>query len=217
VSFLALIGRAGDLPAAVSAAGAAAESGAPAGLEINLFWVITAALSFVLFLNIIWRLGFDPIEKMLSERQARIAKGLADAEKAAKDRAGAAAERDQVIREARRQAGELITQAQRAAEEQREADAVATRAELDRLRAQAVAEIAAERDQALAELRAQVADLALGAAGHVIGESMTEARQRRLVEDFLRDRSISSAGSGEGSSEGPGNVSGRGPGPAGGA
>ena len=46
-------------------------------------------------------------------------------------------------------------------------------------------EIEAEKGRALAELRSEVAELALAAAGKVLGESMTDARQRRLVEEYL--------------------------------
>jgi len=56
---------------------------------------------------------------------------------------------------------------------------------MERLRVKATADIVAERDRALADLRAQVADLALAAAGKVVGETMTDARQRRLVDEFL--------------------------------
>ena len=48
-------------------------------------------------------------------------------------------------------------------------------------------EIAAEKQRALAELRGEVADLALQAAGRVVGETMTDQRQRRLVEEFLAE------------------------------
>ena len=68
---------------------------------------------------------------------------------------------------------------------------VATREELERLRVRAAAEIEAEKTRAIADVRAEVADLALLAAGKVVGESMTDERQRRLVEEFL-----STAGSG---------------------
>ena len=37
----------------------------------------------------------------------------------------------------------------------------------------------------MAELRGEVADLALTAASRVVGESMTNERQRRLVKEFL--------------------------------
>ena len=42
------------------------------------------------------------------------------------------------------------------------------------MRARAAAEIEAEKDRALADLRAQVADLALAAAGRSCGETMTD-------------------------------------------
>jgi F-type H+-transporting ATPase subunit b len=53
------------------------------------------------------------------------------------------------------------------------------------MRERATGEIEAEKQRAIAELRGEVADLALAAAGRVVGESMTDQRQRRLVEEFL--------------------------------
>jgi F-type H+-transporting ATPase subunit b len=170
-----------------AAAAAAAPATETSGLSINLFWVIVAALNFLFFLAVIWRFAFDPIARILAERKARIEQGLADAEAALKARQDSQAEHDRVMRQARREASEMITRAQKTAEELREADIAATKAELERLRAKAVADIAAEHDRALADLQVQVADLAIAAAGKVVGESMTEARQRRLVEEFLRE------------------------------
>ena len=59
----------------------------------------------------------------------------------------------------------------------------------------ATADIEAEKTRAMADLRAEVASLALEAAGKVVGESMDDARQRRLVEEFLRETSAPSGGS----------------------
>ena len=177
----------------LAAAAAAVASAAPStttasdapGLSINFFWVIVAAGSFVIFLNLIWRFGFDPIANILSERKARIEQGLSDAARARADRDGAVADRDRVMADARREAQALIAAAQKSAQELRDADIAATREELERLRVKATSDITAERDRALGDLRAQVADLALAAAGKVVGESMTDARQHRLVEEFL--------------------------------
>ena len=173
--------------AVVAAAAPAAET---TGLSINIFWVIVAALNFIVFLALIWRFGFDPIASILAQRKTRIEQGLADAEQAHRDLAASAAERDQMLAQARREVGELIARAQKAAEDLRAADIAATRAELERLQAKATADIAAEHDRLLADLRSQVADLALAAAGKVVGESMTDARQRRLVEEFIRERAV---------------------------
>jgi F-type H+-transporting ATPase subunit b len=179
-------------PLAVLAAAAPAPE-AP-GLSINFFWVIVAALNFIVFLALIWRFAFDPIADILAQRKARIDQGLADAEQARKDREAGVAERDHALAEARHEANEMIARAQKSAEEMRLADIAATRAELDRIRERATADIAAERDRALVDLRAQVADLAIAAAGKVVGETMTDARQRRLVDEFLRDQSAAGNG-----------------------
>jgi F-type H+-transporting ATPase subunit b len=185
------------LPAAVAiaaSAAAAAPAAEASGLSINFFWVIVAALNFIIFLALIWRFAFDPIANILAQRKARIDQGLADAEQARRDRDAGVAERDKVLLDARREANELIARAQKGAQELRDSDIAATRAELTRLHERAAADIAAERDHALADLRAQVADLALAAAGKVVGETMTDARQKRLVEEFLADRSITGEG-----------------------
>jgi F-type H+-transporting ATPase subunit b len=53
------------------------------------------------------------------------------------------------------------------------------------MRDRATGEIEAEKARAIAELRGEVTELALAAAGRVVGESMTDERQRRLVQEFL--------------------------------
>ena len=178
----------------LAAAAATTTTSEASGLSINLFWVIVAALNFIVFLVLIWRFGFDPIARILSERRTRIEQGLADAEEAQKDRAASLAERERMLTETRRESAVLLASAQKSAQELRDSDIAATRIELERIRQQATAEIAAERDRALSDLRSQVADLALAAAGKVVSETMTDARQRRLVEEFLRDGSPSSEG-----------------------
>jgi len=174
-------------PLAIFAAAAPATTTEAAGLSINFFWVIVAALNFIVFLALMWRFAFDPIANILADRKTRIEQGLSDAEAARREREAGAAEHAQVIADARREARNLIVAAQKSAQDLRDADIAATREELERLRVKATSDIAAERDRALADLRAQVADLALSAAGRVVGETMTDARQRRLVEEFLAD------------------------------
>jgi F-type H+-transporting ATPase subunit b len=162
-----------------------AEATAEPGLVINGFWIIVSAANFLFFLFVIYTLAFKPISAMLSTRRERIEQGLKDAESARHDRESAEQERLAALAEARREANEILARAQKVAQETREADIAATREELERLRTRAASEIEAEKTRALSDLRAEVADLALAAAGKVVGETMTDARQRRLVEEFL--------------------------------
>jgi F-type H+-transporting ATPase subunit b len=180
VDFLAIATDAGRHVAQLAAEG---EGGAL--FQINLFWVIVSAANFILFFVIIWTFAFKPITAMLADRRSRIEQGLKDADQARRDRENAEAERTATIAEARREANEILARVQKVAQETRDADIAATKEELERLRTQATAEIDAEKTRAIGEVRAQVADLALLAASKVVGESMTDERQRRLVDDFL--------------------------------
>jgi F-type H+-transporting ATPase subunit b len=170
-----------------------AEEGGEALFQINLFQVIIAAANAFLFLVIIWLFAFKPVSAMLATRRERIEQGLKDAEQARRDRESAEQERLATLAEARREANDILGRAQKVAQETRDADIAATREELDRMRDRASAEIEAEKHRAIADLRAEVADLALAAAGKVVGETMTGDRQRRLVEEFLSESAAGDA------------------------
>jgi F-type H+-transporting ATPase subunit b len=166
----------------------AAEEGGEAAAEpfqINVFWIIVAATTFVLFFVLIREFALAGLQKTLDERAERIEQGLKDAEQARRDRESAEQERLAALQEARREANEIINRAQKVAADAREQDIAATREELARMKERASAEIEAEKQRAIAELRGEVADLALRAAGRVVGEEMTSDRQRKLVADFL--------------------------------
>jgi F-type H+-transporting ATPase subunit b len=155
--------------------------------QINIFQVVIAAANFVVFLVLLWQFAFKPVAAMLAERRQRIEQGLRDAEQASRDRESAEQERLAALTEARREANDILARAQKVAQETRDADIAATRDELARMRNRATEEITAEKQRALAELRGEVADLALQAAGRVVRETMTDQRQRRLVEEFLAE------------------------------
>jgi F-type H+-transporting ATPase subunit b len=180
----ALLGLAADAAVALTTEAADGES---TGLVINLFWVIIAAVNFVVFLVLINALFFGNVSTMLRDRRERIEQGLRDADQARQDRERAEEERLATLQEARREANDILTRAQKVAQDQREADMAATREELDRVRERATSTIEAEKQRALGELRSEVADLALAAASKVVRETMTDQRQRRIVEEFLAE------------------------------
>ena len=169
----------------------AAESGESSGLTINLFWVIIAGSNFAIFFYIAFKVVLVPLGGRLSDRRERIEQGLKDADAARRDREAAADQRRGIIAEARREASDIVARGQRVADEAREKGVVDTQVEIERMRERAVADIDTERQRALADVRGQVAELALLAAGKVVGETMNDAREKRLVDEFLTQVSAS--------------------------
>ena len=71
--------------------------------------------------------------------------------------------------------------------EQLKADLTArARAESDQMVQRAREQIEREKGQAILELRAQVADLAMQAASKIVASSMTPEAQRKLVDEFIK-------------------------------
>jgi len=154
---------------------------------VDLFKLAFQIINFLLVLYLLNRFVFKRVLALIDERQARIAKGLEQAEAAARDRELARAEREAALDEARSEAQAMISRATKIAEDSRAEIVAAARAEAEKVTARARDVIIAEKEKALAELRAQVADLALDAAGKLVGAEMSGPTQRRLVEEFLAE------------------------------
>ena len=144
-------------------------------------------VNFLLLLYLLNRFLFKRVFALLDERGAKIAKGLEDAESAARDRELARAEREAAVDEARKEAAAMIARATKIAEDSRVEIVAQAKAEAEKVTERAREEIVAEKDKAMAELRAHVAELALDAAAKLVQAQMDGPTQRRLVEDFLAE------------------------------
>ncbi len=143
--------------------------------------------NFLIPLFLLNRFLFKPILARLDERQATIRKGLEDAQAAARDREQAQAERQAAVEAARKEAQAMLARANKMADDTRNEILSQARAEAEKVTQRATEEIRAEKDRAMAELRGQVADLALAAAARLVKAEMDGPTQRRLVEEFLAE------------------------------
>jgi F-type H+-transporting ATPase subunit b len=155
--------------------------------DVNWVSLGFQVVNFLLLLYLLNRFLFKPLMGRMDERSSTIAKGLEDAETAARDRELARAEREAAVAEARKEASAMIARANKIAEDTRNQILTEARQEAERVTQRAREEITAEKERAMAELRGTVADLALAAAGKLIRTEMDGSTQRRLVEEFLAE------------------------------
>jgi len=150
--------------------------------------VIIGTVAFLIVFGTLGKLLLPRIQQTLQERTDQIEGGLERAEEAQ-------AEASRVLEQYHHQLAEARHEAARLREDAREQGAqiiaemrTEAQAEARRLTEAANAQIQAERQQALAALRAEVGTLATDLAGRIVGESLTdEARQSRVVDRFLDD------------------------------
>jgi F-type H+-transporting ATPase subunit b len=147
-----------------------------------LIWtIITFIVLFLVLRAIAWR----PILAALEQRETTIRTSLDEAQQARQEAQQLLVQHQQMIAEMQRESGRILDQAREEGQRLRDTMAEQTREESQRLREEARREIQRERQLAVQELKNTAADLALTAAGQLLGTTMTSDDHRRLVREFL--------------------------------
>ncbi len=122
---------------------------------------------------------------MLDKRRENIKQGMEDARIAAEARANAEQEAANIKAEAQAEASKIVSEAtERAQNAAKEVEAEALRKAAE-TKEKAGADIEAERNQMLGDLRSQVAALAIAGAQKLVGDALDEKRQHALLNDFF--------------------------------
>jgi F-type H+-transporting ATPase subunit b len=154
-------------------------------LDINPGLIIWTIITFVIVLAILRFTAWRPILAALAAREEKIRTSLEQAEQA-RDEA------HRLLDENKRQQAQAEAQSQRIVEEGRalgdrlkseimEKARTASQQMID----QAKGEIQREKDVALKELRTEVADLAIMAAGKILETQLDPAKHRQLVDSAI--------------------------------
>lgn len=159
-------------------------------IGINLPVLVAQTVNFIVLLTLLKLFVYKPVLNMLDQRRARIEEGLNAAQRGQESAAEAEKTAQAELENARRDGQNIVQNAQQVAqrlqEEGRAAAAQQTEAMLERARS----EIALERDQAIAELRREFADLTIAAAEKIIGQSLDRSAHQRLIEQALAESSF---------------------------
>lgn len=154
-------------------------------LGLNLGYLLVQILNFSIVFIILRAFVYKPLLNLLEKRRTAIAKGLEDARIAAEARANAEDEARKIIEEAQAKAAEEIRLASEKAENAGRDMIAQAESEIAKERKAAMADIEQERDIILADIRSQVAALAIAAAQRLVGEALDEKRQHSLIEEFF--------------------------------
>lgn len=154
-------------------------------LGINLGYLVVQILNFIILMFILRWWVYTPVVKLLTERSERIAKGLEDARVASEARENAEKDAEKIMAEAQTKSSEVIRKASQRAEEAGRDIKASADADLTKIRADAIADAEQERNRILGEVRGQVAALAMAATQKLVGETLTDKRQRALIDEFF--------------------------------
>ncbi len=154
-------------------------------IGINLNFLISYIINFVIILWLLSRFVWRPLMNLLDQRRQRIQDSLAEAERISKEAAQERAAFQAQLAEERQRNAAQLAEAAKQGQQVREEIISAAQRERDQILTNAQREAEGLREQAVTDARRDIVDLAIQAAQRVVGASMDETRQRQLVNDFL--------------------------------
>ncbi len=156
-----------------------------ASLGINVSTLLAQIVTFGVLFILLKMFAFKPILKMLDERSNRIKESMEQADYIKEQVANTEEESKARIEAAAKEGQELIARAVRAGDEVKQQAQEDARAGAESILTKARTEIQRERDEAISELRKEVADLTITVAEKVIGQTLDKETHRQLIENTI--------------------------------
>lgn len=156
-------------------------------LGINVVGLAAQIVNFTLLMVLLYAVAYKPVVSMLDQRALRIKESMEHAEEVKRELARTRDDYAAEMKRARGEAQEIIAKALAEGERLRAEARDEGRREAEAFLTRARAQIERDREEASRALRAQVADLALLAAGRVVSQSFDKESHYRLIEEVLKD------------------------------
>ncbi len=161
----------------------------PAFLQFDTGLVIWTLINFSIFAFIIGKFGWKPMRNAISSREQSIHDAIAGAEMAnaeaarilaeSKERiAGAQQEMMAIVREGKTQAEAMVRKAGEDAEAVKQQKLSESQREIER-----------QKDEAIKQLRAEVATLVVDATEKLLGRNLQGDDHKRIVEGYVNELS----------------------------
>ena len=152
-------------------------------LDPGLFvWTI---LTFLLLLTVLTKFAWNPLLKMLKDREELIRSSLEDAEKAQTELAKLNAEGEKIINKARAEAQEILSQCKSSAATLKEETLKDAKEKAKVIADNAEKQILVEKEKAIEEIKSEVVNLSLSVAEKLIKKNISVEDNKALIDESL--------------------------------
>ena len=150
-----------------------------------LFWM---TLVFLVVFFVLWKWGFPSIIKMVNERKEYIDESLAKAEEANLRLANIQKQGEELLMEAREKQAQILREASKTRDTIVGQAQEKAHEESARILSEAKAEIESQKQAAIRDIRAQVAELSVQIAEKILQKELsTSAEQTQFIDRLLDD------------------------------
>ena len=149
-----------------------------------MIWTIVC---FAITYFVLRKYAFGPIQTMIDTRREKIEQAIAEADVARAEARHLLEEHKKLIGQAKSEAEEILTEARKVGDAQRERVREETEEDRQRLLEETRRQIEQATHQALGQIRDEVGKLSLLAAEKITRKSLTGADQQRLIDEALAE------------------------------
>jgi len=154
-------------------------------LDPGLFvWTI---LTFLVLLGVLAKFAWNPLLKLLKDREELIRSSLEDAEKAQAELARLNAEGEEIINKARSEAQTILAEGKAAASKLKDETLNAAKDQAKSILTEAKKQIRIEKDKAIEEIKSEVVDLSLSVAAKLIKKNISREDNQALIDESLEN------------------------------
>ena len=154
-------------------------------LDPGLFvWTI---LTFLVLLGVLAKFAWNPLLKMLKDREELIRSSLEDAEKAKMELERLNTEGQDIINKARSEAQIILSEGKVASSKMKEETLSSAKEQAKVILTEAEKQIQIEKDKAIAEIKSEVVDLSLSVATKLIKKNISREDNQALIDDSLEN------------------------------
>jgi F-type H+-transporting ATPase subunit b len=147
--------------------------------------LIGQSITFLVFVWFCMKYVWPPLMTALEERKARIADGLAAAERGQKDLELAQARVSENLKDSKQQAQEIINQAQKRANEIVDEAKDIAREEAEKIKSAADSDIEQQINSAREQLRKEVSAIALSGAEQILKREVNAEVHGKVLDDLM--------------------------------
>lgn len=156
-------------------------------LGVDLKLLIAQVINFLIVMLLLWKFAYNPILNMFSERKDKIAKGLADSEKAATSLKKAEGEAEKILEKAYADANEILKNGKVAASAETAALIKKASEQADRIMRAAKEEAASAKERVMAEAKKEISDVVVTALDKIVGNELSDEQKAKLTSKAIAE------------------------------
>ena len=151
-------------------------------------WTFLAQIcNLMIQLFIFKKFLLKPIKQVIADRKAKADSEIADAQKLRTEAEAMKAEYEQNLQNARTEANQIVSAAQKTATARSEEIVGEARAQAAALKQKAEADIAQERKKAVNEVKDEIGGIAMEIASKVVEREISEKDHKDLIDEFIKN------------------------------